>query len=141
MKKRAFVRYSKQGKVVPGSLILTSGSYPQGPSLWKEVPADLCCNSGIKLVFDPVSYPINTPYVAFFCGMGPTLVGGAITGEYNDVYELVAALNLQLGYMGEFSVNSDEYVVLNVSVDIALTLTKNPDCSGLSGSITTFGGV
>ncbi len=45
MKKRAFVRYSKQGKIVPGSLILTSGSYPQGSSTWKEVPADLCCEN------------------------------------------------------------------------------------------------
>lgn len=44
-KKRAFVRYSKQGKVVPGSLILTSGSHPNGPSIWKEVPADLCCDN------------------------------------------------------------------------------------------------
>jgi hypothetical protein len=42
-KKRAFVRYSKQGKIVPGSLILTAGSHPNGPSTWKEVPADLCC--------------------------------------------------------------------------------------------------
>ena len=45
MKKRAFVRYSKNGKIVPGSLILTGGSYPQGPSTWKEVPADLCCET------------------------------------------------------------------------------------------------
>lgn len=43
MKKRAFVRYSKQGKIVPGSLILTAGSHPNGPSTWKEVSADLCC--------------------------------------------------------------------------------------------------
>jgi len=43
MKTRAFVRYSKKGKIVPGSLILTAGSYPQGSSTWKEVPADLCC--------------------------------------------------------------------------------------------------
>jgi hypothetical protein len=43
-KKRAFVRYSKQGKIVPGSLILTGGSYPQGPATWNEVPVDLCCN-------------------------------------------------------------------------------------------------
>jgi len=42
-KKRAFVRYSKNGKIVPGSLILTAGSYPQGSSTWNEVPADLCC--------------------------------------------------------------------------------------------------
>lgn len=45
-KKRAFVRYSKQGKIVPGSLILTSGSHPSGPSTWREVPADLCCDNG-----------------------------------------------------------------------------------------------
>lgn len=45
-KKRAFVRYSKQGKIVPGSLILTGGSFPNGPSTWKEVPADLCCDGG-----------------------------------------------------------------------------------------------
>ncbi len=45
MKKRAFVRYSKQGKIVPGSLILTGGSHPSGPSTWKEVPADLCCDT------------------------------------------------------------------------------------------------
>jgi len=44
-KKRAFVRYSKQGKIVPGSLVLTKGSYPNGPSTWKEVPADLCCET------------------------------------------------------------------------------------------------
>jgi len=42
-KKRAFVRYSKQGKIVPGSLILTAGSFPNGSSTWYEVPADLCC--------------------------------------------------------------------------------------------------
>lgn len=44
-KKRAFVRYSKNGKIVPGSLVLTAGSYPNGPSTWKEVSADLCCNN------------------------------------------------------------------------------------------------
>jgi hypothetical protein len=42
-KKRAFVRYTKEGKIVPGSLILTNGSYPNGPAVWYEVPADLCC--------------------------------------------------------------------------------------------------
>lgn len=47
-KKRAFVRYSKQGKIVPGSLILTAGSYPNGPSTWQEVPADLCCETTIE---------------------------------------------------------------------------------------------
>jgi hypothetical protein len=44
-KKRAFVRYSKQGKITPGSLILTNGSYPNGSAVWNEVPVDLCCNN------------------------------------------------------------------------------------------------
>ena len=42
-KKRAFVRYTKSGKIVPGSLILTNGSYPGGSSTWGEVAVDLCC--------------------------------------------------------------------------------------------------
>ena len=56
MKKRAFVRYSKQGKIVPGSLILTAGSYPEGPSTWNEVPADLCCTFPIVNPANPASY-------------------------------------------------------------------------------------
>jgi hypothetical protein len=50
-KKRAFVRYSTQGKIVPGSLILTEGSYPQGPAIWNEVAADL-----ISHPTNPASY-------------------------------------------------------------------------------------
>ena len=44
-KTRAFVRYLK-GKLVPGSLITTSGEYPKAPfssGKWQEIPADLCC--------------------------------------------------------------------------------------------------
>lgn len=54
MKKRAFVRYSKKGKLVPGSLIITNGSYPDGPSLWLEIPADICCTT-TTTTFIPVS--------------------------------------------------------------------------------------
>jgi hypothetical protein len=43
-KKRAFVRYTKTGKIVPGSLVVTNGSYPEGPAKWSEVAADLCCD-------------------------------------------------------------------------------------------------
>ncbi len=139
MKKRAFVRYSKNGKIVPGSLILTGGSYPQGPSTWKEVPADLCCNSGVTITFEEITYPINTPYVQFFCGMGPTLVAGAVLGEFNTPEELAAGLNEQLDYMGVFSVDGDGNIVLAVSNDIANTLLNNPECSGLGGSIGPFG--
>jgi len=57
-KKRAFVRYSKQGKIVPGSLILTAGSFPQGPATWNEVPADLCCTTSV-FPPNPTSYNIT----------------------------------------------------------------------------------
>ena len=43
-KKRAFVRYTKSGEIVPGSLILTNGSYPDKPALWKEITTDKCCD-------------------------------------------------------------------------------------------------
>jgi hypothetical protein len=43
-KKRAFVRYTKSGEIVPGSLVITtSGGYPDKTSLWQEVKVDLCC--------------------------------------------------------------------------------------------------
>ena len=50
-KKRGFVRYTKKGKLVPGSLVVTtSGGYPDKSSTWKEVPTDLCCNSSLYAV-------------------------------------------------------------------------------------------
>jgi len=52
MKKRAFVRYTKEGKIVPGSLIMTKGSHPKGPALWVEVPVNICCED---FEFIPIS--------------------------------------------------------------------------------------
>ena len=46
-KKRAFVRYTKSGEIVPGSLIITTnGGYPDKSSLWQEVTVDQCCDTG-----------------------------------------------------------------------------------------------
>lgn len=42
-KNKAFVRYANN-KAVPGSLIVRKKAPSVGT--WKEVPADLCCNSG-----------------------------------------------------------------------------------------------
>ncbi len=42
-KKRAFVKYTKSGKIIPGSLIVgNKGGYPIN-GLYTEVPTDLCC--------------------------------------------------------------------------------------------------
>ena len=60
-KKRAFVRYSKNGKLVPGSLIVTQGTHPDKPSTWKEVPYDICCGGGdCPLLEIQVYYSINS---------------------------------------------------------------------------------
>ena len=41
-KNRAFVKYKKNGEIVPGSLIVTNGGYPKGGP-YKEISTDLCC--------------------------------------------------------------------------------------------------
>lgn len=47
-KKRAFVKYTKQGKIIPGSLIVTTkGGYPVN-GLYQEVPSNLCCMTTIQ---------------------------------------------------------------------------------------------
>ena len=43
MSKKAFVRYTKDGKLVAGSLTITNGPQPSLPSTWKEVPIEICC--------------------------------------------------------------------------------------------------
>jgi hypothetical protein len=59
-KKRAFVRYSKNGKLVPGSLIVTQGTHPDKPSTWKEVPYDICCDdNGNDCTLVPISTDCN----------------------------------------------------------------------------------
>jgi hypothetical protein len=137
-KKRAFVRYSKQGKVVPGSLILTAGSYPQGPSLWKEVPADLCCanhtisfnlrtgecQNGFNLgPSDP--FPWNSNYIALEYGcaaMNPDTEWGYlyVPGTPADIYELASILNRRASNLGTWEVSRDgETLILNTSPDIA----------------------
>lgn len=45
MKKRAFVKHTKSGKIIPGSLVVTTkGGYPQD-GLYQEVSTDLCCTT------------------------------------------------------------------------------------------------
>ena len=43
-KKRAFVKYTKAGELIPGSLIITTkGGFPKD-GVYKEVDVDLCCD-------------------------------------------------------------------------------------------------
>jgi hypothetical protein len=77
-KKRAFVRYTKDGMIVPGSLIVTTkGGYPTG-GLYGEVPVDLCCEPS------PGSEPlVYLPFTLGFTGVSGTCVG---RGGFVTVY-------------------------------------------------------
>jgi hypothetical protein len=55
---RAFVKYTKKGKIIPGSLILTTqGGYPVD-GLYLEVSSDLCCNPNPN--FNRTVVPFNS---------------------------------------------------------------------------------
>lgn len=57
-KKRAFVRYTKSGEIVPGSLIITTnGGYPDKSSLWKEVTVDQCCDTTCVSLYAIALFP------------------------------------------------------------------------------------
>ena len=120
MKKRAFVRYSKNGKIVPGSLILTSGSFPQGSSTWNEVPADLCCDL-ITLTFDMPDTSINDVSLRLFCN--GTQINYLFTPQDStNITDVINILNSTFGVLGTFSNPSGNIIelVMNASIKTAL---------------------
>ena len=67
-KNRAFVRYTKSGKIIPGSMIVTNGSYPKDGT-YVEVFTNECCNPANK---GGSSLPLKAVYI---------FVQGVITKE------------------------------------------------------------
>jgi len=111
MKKRAFVRYSKQGKIVPGSLVLTSGSYPQGSSTWNEVPADLCC---IPINLNKLTSVLGIYYLddVYFPAVGagrmtfPNHIGSIGSLNPNEIGQVNGITRTQL-YINTYNNNGD----------------------------------
>jgi hypothetical protein len=124
MKKRAFVRYSKQGKIVPGSLILTSGSFPQGPSTWKEVPADLCCET-VRLSTQVDDQSINNVSVRFLCDS--TIVDTSYSSlNSTNGNSMAAILNEEFGATyGVFTYVTDGTFTLDIKVTKVKELCPN----------------
>jgi hypothetical protein len=122
-KKRAFVRYSKQGKIVPGSLILTSGSYPSGPSTWNEVPADLCCDL-ITLTYDMPDTSINLVTLRLFCN-GVRIHYLYTEQNSTNITNVINILNNTFNVLGTFSNPSGNIIelVMNASIKTALCPT------------------
>lgn len=121
MKKRAFVRYSKNGKIVPGSLILTAGSFPQGSSTWNEVPADLCCDNPIEITWDDGDVSLTDISINLKCN-NITIKSAYSTSVSSDAASLESALNNAFGLIGTFS-------VVGTVVTLTMTTTqKNEFC-------------
>ncbi len=120
MKKRAFVRYSKQGKIVPGSLILTAGSFPQGSSTWNEVPADLCCDL-TTLTYEVEDPTINDVTLRLFCN-GVRIHYLYTPSDSTTIGSLINILNNTFNVLGTFSNPSGNIIelVMNASIKTAL---------------------
>ena len=127
-KKRAFVRYSKQGKIVPGSLILTAGSFPQGPSKWKEVPADLCCDNPFIITWDGEDVSLSAIGIRIKCN--GEIVKVALSNQTStDAASLETILNNAFGLIGSFSVTGTV---------VSLTLTESQKGEFCIGGILSF---
>jgi hypothetical protein len=128
MKKRAFVRYSKQGKIVPGSLILTSGSFPEGPSTWKEVPADLCCET-VRLSTQVDDLSINNVSVRFLCDSTVVDTSYSSIASTNGA-SMATILNEEFGSTyGVFTYVTDGTFILDIKATKVKELCPNGSIS------------
>lgn len=111
MPNKAFVRYIKCGNIVPGSLILTNGTYPEPDAGWIEVPIKMPCGS-IKVVQTAQAgdgYEI--------CLQGFALNYGLYSVMSGSVYDQTIAgtvyqLNNAFGWLGKWSSNGLELTLL-----------------------------
>jgi hypothetical protein len=121
-KKRAFVRYSKNGKLVPGSLIVTQGTHPDKPSTWKEVPYDICCDGGgettrlTSIMFVPSSN--GNIFSIQYIGNNNAFIANAYNGTTTE--EWLEYFNTHFGWMGTFSINpeSSSQVFFDIKTEI-----------------------
>ena len=121
MKQKAFVRYSKNGKIVPGSLILTGGSFPQGPSTWNEVPADLCCDL-ITLTYDiGEGTTLNDVTLRLLCN-GTQINYLYTPSDSTTIGSLITILNNTFNVLGTFSNPSGDIIQLVMSASIKTAL-------------------
>jgi hypothetical protein len=136
-KKRGFVRYTKKGKLVPGSLVVTtSGGYPDKSSLWSEVLVDLCCNT-ILLSFDTSEVDlINEPvFMSVNCGDIPVFSPSFAFPVGITLDELVSGLNEAIGWMGTFSYEGT-VVFFDIKKEIADAMCPSGNISFIIGNFT-----
>jgi hypothetical protein len=108
---KAYARFDGSGRIVPSSVIFRKNMPKVGK--WKEVQEYLCCN-GTEIFYTP-SFPIDYPTVRISCD-GSYVTNDATSGVYNDVNELAAALNGDLGTssLGYYAPQSNGSIKLTI---------------------------
>jgi len=130
-KKRAFVRYTKSGKIVPGSLIITTnGGYPDKSSLWKEVNTDLCCNdlcsscNKVTKILTVTNSNITSPYSVISVELSckdPEIANIYLTNEYVGYITLE-----ELFYYFSLSASDQMEIKIISETEISVTYCKPP---------------
>jgi hypothetical protein len=122
MPNRAFVRYKKCGDIVPGSLILTNGTYPEPLAGWIEVPMKMECGyirvSETALPGDPDE----------ICFQGFTLFSNGNSVLSVSLYDTTVAavlfkLNKSYGFLGKWEA-SGLTISLLLKPDVAANLSN-----------------
>lgn len=122
MSNRAFVRYKKCGAIVPGSLIITNGTYPEPLAGWIEVPMKMECGS-IKLTQTATAGdPDEICFGGFAIMYGDSQQYGFISttwyGSTATVAQLINDLNVVYGFLGKWSAQGLE-ITLDMKPEIA----------------------
>ena len=122
MPNRAFVRYKKCGDIVPGSLIITNGTYPEPRAGWIEVPMKMEC--GYIRVTETAT--AGDPDEICFTGFILLSDGvGTISGNIYDptISGLIAKLNNSYGFLGKWEANGLQISLL-LKLDVAAKLSS-----------------
>ena len=126
MANRAFVRYKKCADIVPGSLIITNGTYPEPLAGWLEVPMKLDC-SYIRLTQTATAgNPDEICFTGFAIMYGQYgFISSTWYGSTTTVSELINGLNTVYGFLGKWSAQGLE-ITLDMKPEIANAyLAKN----------------
>ena len=86
---KAYIKYTKRGKIIPGSLILRPNNTPPSDGTYQEVNADLCCDFDPRilvklggLTYSSKPYDGNTQGSA---GGFPTIIEGVLPQDIGKV--------------------------------------------------------
>lgn len=121
MTNRAFVRYIKCGNIVPGSLVLTNGTFPEPSAGWIEVPIKMPC--GYIKISETAS--AGDPEEICFQGFSLYSDGNPILSASlydTTVSAVITKLNKSYGFLGKWEANGLDISLL-MKPDVAANLS------------------